>query len=145
MNRKTFWVLLGGLNILVFGTGQLAALPKCPDSPNCVSSQAERESQRVAGFIYSGPSQQVLSQLQTCVGQLSGAKLESGSDSGLHFTFTTRWIRFVDDVHFELDESNHIVHVRSASRLGYGDFGTNRKRVERIRAQCLPEMTQIAP
>ena len=40
-------------------------------------------------------------------------------------------MRYRDDVEFEVDGDT--VHVRSASRLGYGDFGVNRKRVEALR------------
>jgi uncharacterized protein (DUF1499 family) len=34
-----------------------------------------------------------------------------------------------------LDKDAGIIHIRSASRVGYGDFGVNRKRVEMLRAQ----------
>ena len=42
---------------------------------------------------------------------------------------------FVDDVEIRLDESTGKIHIRSASREGYGDLGANRKRIEAIRAQ----------
>lgn len=44
--------------------------------------------------------------------------------------------RFVDDVEFYFPETTSkeiIIHVRSASRIGYSDFGVNRKRIEDIR------------
>ena len=51
----------------------------------------------------------------------------------------TSWIssrgRFVDDVEFHLDPSGRVIQVRSASRLGHSDLGTNRRRVEAIRQQ----------
>lgn len=40
--------------------------------------------------------------------------------------------RFVDDIEFLLDTDSNIIHIRSASRTGYRDFGVNRRRVERI-------------
>jgi uncharacterized protein (DUF1499 family) len=43
--------------------------------------------------------------------------------------------RFVDDVEFSFDDSAKLVHIRSASRLGKGDLGVNRKRLETIRAK----------
>ena len=46
----------------------------------------------------------------------------------------TRLLRFTDDVEFSLDEAAGVIHVRSASRLGYGDRGVNRARVEAIRS-----------
>ena len=41
--------------------------------------------------------------------------------------------RFVDDVEFTLSIENKIFQVRSSSRVGYSDFGVNRRRIERIR------------
>ena len=39
---------------------------------------------------------------------------------------------FVDDVEFEFDDVTKRIHFRSASRLGYYDFGVNRRRMETI-------------
>jgi len=41
--------------------------------------------------------------------------------------------KFVDDVELR-DAGKGVVHIRSASRVGYSDRGENKKRVERIRA-----------
>jgi uncharacterized protein (DUF1499 family) len=46
--------------------------------------------------------------------------------------FSSKVMRFVDDVEFRKGEMQ--VHVRSSSRVGYGDMGVNRKRVEELRA-----------
>ena len=51
----------------------------------------------------------------------------------LRAEFTSRVLRFVDDVEFWLGEAG-LIHVRSASRLGHSDFGVNRARVEHLRA-----------
>ena len=41
-------------------------------------------------------------------------------------------MKFVDDLElFYNDES--VIHVKSASRLGYSDFSVNRERVEQLR------------
>ena len=37
------------------------------------------------------------------------------------------------DVDVRFDEDEGVAHIRSASRVGYGDLGVNRRRVERIR------------
>ena len=42
--------------------------------------------------------------------------------------------KFVDDAEFWADLPNGVVQVRSASRLGEGDFGVNRERIEALRA-----------
>ena len=61
------------------------------------------------------------------------AKLIEEDDSYLHFEFTSLLLRFVDDVEFLFDEESKTIHFRSASRVGYGDFGVNRRRMEEIR------------
>jgi len=38
-------------------------------------------------------------------------------------------------VAFYFDEENGLIQMKSASRLGYGDGGVNRKRMEEIAAQ----------
>ncbi len=48
----------------------------------------------------------------------------------LSFTFSTRW--FTDDVEFLIAPDEGVVHFRSASRLGWGDKGVNRRRMKRF-------------
>ena len=58
--------------------------------------------------------------------------MASGPDY-LYVQFTTRWLRFVDDVEFYAPADANLIHVRSASRVGRKDFGVNRARIEAIR------------
>ncbi len=44
-------------------------------------------------------------------------------------------MRFRDDVQFRFVEDPGVIHVRSSSRLGISDMGTNRSRVEMLRGQ----------
>ena len=53
----------------------------------------------------------------------------------LHVEFTSAIFRFVDDVEFLFDAGSGTIHMRSASRAGYSDFGVNRRRMEAIRSQ----------
>jgi uncharacterized protein (DUF1499 family) len=46
----------------------------------------------------------------------------------------SRIFRFPDDVEFVFDDAARQIHFRSASRLGYGDRGVNRRRMKEIRA-----------
>ena len=50
------------------------------------------------------------------------------------FPSVSRWMRYVDDVEFWFDPVNMVIQVRSASRLGKGDLGVNRARIESLRA-----------
>jgi uncharacterized protein (DUF1499 family) len=63
----------------------------------------------------------------------------------VHAKFTSRLFRFVDDVEFCIDDDLRIIHVRSSSRVGYFDFGVNRRRIERIRAKLAMLTTSKSP
>ncbi len=62
------------------------------------------------------------------------------TDSYLHVEFTSRWMRFTDDLEFQLVADQGVIHVRSASRIGYSDLGANRDRVEKIRQHLAAEI-----
>lgn len=95
--------------------GQLA---QCPDSPNCVSSQANP----LDKGHYIEPLQCTVKPEQEKV-----VIMKSGPDY-IHTEFTSKLMRFVDDMEFSFPREP-LIDIRSASRLGYGDFGTNRKRI----------------
>jgi uncharacterized protein (DUF1499 family) len=48
-------------------------------------------------------------------------------------TISSMILRFIDDVEFYFDEATGFIEFRSASRLGYGDAGANRQRMETFR------------
>jgi len=54
------------------------------------------------------------------------------NDTYLHVECKSAMMGFVDDVEFYFPQEK-VIHVRSASRLGYSDLGVNRKRVEQLR------------
>jgi uncharacterized protein (DUF1499 family) len=110
--------------------GQLAG---CPDSPNCVSSQAERQEQKVEPLRYSGPAEEAKLRLRVAIDGLPGTKVMQDDRIYLHAQFKTFVFGFIDDVEFLIDDAQKVIHVRSASRIGYSDLGTNRRRVETIR------------
>lgn len=103
-------------------------LAGCPDSPNCVCSFEQRDSHRVA------PLATDMAAVRRAIAQMPRVQIITDNGSYLHAEFTSRLMGYVDDVEFLEDAGNGIVHVRSASRLGYSDMGVNRSRVEEIRA-----------
>lgn len=62
-----------------------------------------------------------------------GGKIISRSGPYLHAEFRSKWFRFVDDLECIYNEAEGKIDIRSAARLGYSDFGENRKRVENLR------------
>jgi uncharacterized protein (DUF1499 family) len=108
-------------------------LADCPNSPNCVSTRAADEAHRIAPLTYSGDAAAAWEQLRTVIAAQPRARVVTATDSYLHAEFRSLVFRFVDDVEFLLDPGAGAIHFRSASRVGYSDFGVNRRRMERIR------------
>ena len=106
---------------------QNGRLTACPESPNCVSSF---ESDAEHGIQ---PLQASLRQVEQVLLGLDEANIVESGDGYLYAEFTSRLMRYVDDVEFLEDSTAGVIHVRSASRLGYSDLGANRKRIENIR------------
>ncbi len=111
----------------------------CPDSPNCVSSMAEDKSHFIEPLKYEGMSgedafQRILTILEA-EPRCRVITAEEDSPAYIHAEYRSRIFRFVDDVEFLLVPKDQLIHVKSASRLGYSDMGVNRKRVEHLRAK----------
>lgn len=103
-------------------------LAPCPSSPNCVSTQASPEDGEhyFAPVAYDGTLDDVAEVLTT---ELGCDLLHPGPDY-LHAACSTRSGLFTDDLHVLLIDGQ--LHLRSASRLGYGDLGVNRRRADRL-------------
>ena len=104
-------------------------LAPCPKKPNCVSSMASGR-QRIEP-IANGETQ--WQRLPTVLGEFPGIRIVARDSDYLRAEARTPVLRFVDDVEFQYSPEENVIHVRSASRLGYSDFGANRKRLESIR------------
>ena len=110
-------------------------LAPCPDSPNCVSSQAEDEKHRVEPLRYESSRAEAKAKLLDVIRSMKRARIVVEEDDYIHAEFKSALWRFIDDVEFYLVHESKIIHVRSASRVGRSDLGGNRKRIERIRKQ----------
>ena len=108
-------------------------LKPAPPTPNCVNSQSAGGYAGIAPFAYSGDGKLALARLHALVAAMPAGKVIEFRADYIYAEFTSKWLGFVDDVEFYLDEKAGVIHVRSASRLGRKDFGVNRQRVEEIR------------
>jgi len=103
----------------------------CPDKPNCVSSQAGADDDIHAIAPLSSADWQALQQAIAA----AGGDIVQDDGHYLHATFSSSLFRFVDDLEALRVDAAGVIHIRSASRVGYSDLGVNRKRVEAIRAK----------
>lgn len=102
---------------------------------HCVSSQEPGTKYFVEPLRYSGSREQARETLQRIVDGMPGAHVQTAAPDYLHATFTSRWMRYVDDLELLFPATDGLVQVRSSSRLGYSDFGVNRARVEALRTR----------
>lgn len=109
-------------------------LSPCPDKPNCVSSEsAPSDSHSVAALgITPTMGDEPLLKVKEAV-ELLGGDVNFSDKQYMASTFTSEIFGFVDDVEFRVDQGSGLLHVRSASRVGYSDLNANRTRVEQIR------------
>ncbi len=153
------WLLIGVALLVVLAVlaGQLGLLQgKAPanlgvrdgklkppaKTPNSVTSQAAlypdhpmRDFAQIAPLPLRGDGAATLARIKTIVEAMAGARVVKSEPGYLYAQFTTPLMKFVDDVEFWFDPAAGVVQVRSASRVGRGDRGLNRARMEAIRAK----------
>ena len=113
-------------------------------TPNSVTSQAglypdHPQAQRaaIAPLKYTGDGKAAMQKIARILRGMERTEVITEQPGYVYAQCTTRLMRFTDDVEFMLDESAGVIHVRSASRIGHGDRGVNRARVEAIRHQLM--------
>jgi len=112
---------------------------------NSVSSQAalypdhpQRQYAAIAPLALKGDGPATLAKIKAIVEGMEGAKVVKSEPGYLYAQFTTKLMKYVDDVEFWFDPAANVIQVRSASRVGRGDMGVNRKRIEAVRAKLDP-------
>jgi uncharacterized protein (DUF1499 family) len=111
--------------------GQLAP---CPESPNCVNTQAQDAEHQIAPIPLSTSVEAAKVRMLAVIEALPRTKIVVDKGNYLYVEFRTGVMMFTDDVEFCFDAVTASIHFRSASRLGYSDMGLNRRRMEQIRA-----------
>lgn len=106
----------------------------CPSSPNCVTSVGGAD-HFVAPLHYQDARERAKARLQTILRARPRTTIVEDEEFYLRAECTSLVFRFVDDLEFWFDERAPVIHVRSASRVGYSDLGVNRRRVETIRSR----------
>lgn len=134
--KKTLSAAIAGATLLLtFGCAQGDASvtdksrTPCGDKPNCVSTLDTRDAFRVEPFeLAQGVS---LAPVLEVALSMPGTRLGTQEPGYARVESVSKIMRFVDDLELRVD-GNQLI-VRSESRVGYSDFGVNRKRVETLR------------
>ena len=114
-----------------------------PRSPNhwLVAPEGFAVKPDAAAPVFAVPATALRDAFKVVLRQTPGAAIATEADDGLHVVYTSAVFGFKDDIHvrvFPLSPQQSTLALYLASRVGYWDFGTNRRRVEdlisRIRA-----------
>lgn len=110
----------------------MTALPECGWLPNCVNTQSGKGVQSAAPLAADESRWQAL---KKWLGQQADWQIVSEEQNFMQLTVTTPTVGFTDDVQLLFIPSQQLIQVRSSSRLGLSDMGTNGRRVEALRQQ----------
>jgi len=153
---KWFVIVVVLLIVVALAAGQLGLLQGTPPTDlgvrdgklkppsmteNSVTSQAalypdhpQRKYADIAPLALKGDGPATLAKIKAIVDSMDGAKVIKSEPGYLYAQFTSKLMKFVDDVEFWFDPAANAIQVRSASRVGRGDLGVNRKRIEAVRS-----------
>ncbi len=96
-------------------------LAPCPSSPNCVCSEVDTpEEKKVSPLPLSS-----WDGLPAVISDMGGV-IVTNEPAYIAATFTSSTFKFVDDIEFR--RGDDVIHLRSASRVGYSDRGVNKAR-----------------
>lgn len=108
----------------------------CDSGPHCVSS-LQREPAKDARYLppipYTGSPEDAQRRLLEVLAALPRVRIAEVEPGHVHALFVSPLLRFKDDADFFLPPGEAVIHFRSSSRIGYYDFGVNRRRIERVR------------
>ncbi len=110
------------------------SLLKCPNRPNCVCSEQKDDAKHYINPItlYENDTVDNLSVLKNAVQEMGGS-IQLENDNYFASSFSSDIFGFVDDLEVRIDTSQKVIHIRSASRVGYSDRGVNKNRVELLK------------
>lgn len=119
---------------------QPVRLPACPDRPNCVITQAEgavRDGQYIEPLPFTGEAAPAMRRLAVALSALPGCTVVEMDGLTVRAQCRGKVFGFIDDVVCVADPEASVVHLRSAARSGWWDFGVNRDRAEQLRRRFL--------
>jgi uncharacterized protein (DUF1499 family) len=118
----------------------------CPKSRACVSSQETDPELRVEPLKFTSEWRDARMDLIAAINSFAGVRIVSSHRNYLRAEFPSKAMKNndgnefyfaarmgMDDLEFYFDQSERVIHMRSASRLGLLDLGENRERVEALR------------
>lgn len=104
----------------------------CPNKDNCRSSDDLRDKFYIEPIV--DIENRVWEKIPAVMDSLPRVKVQEINEDYMYFTQSSALFGFVDDISFHRRPESSEIAVRSASRLGYRDFGVNAERIEKVRS-----------
>ncbi len=112
-------------------------LPPCRIWPNCVSSMASGRLHYIEPTYYNISLSEAVKKVKDVLTSIDRAEIIAERDDYLHFEIRSFVAGFIDNLEFYFDDTKKVLHYRSAARSGFYDFGVNRRRLKRIKADLI--------
>ena len=106
-------------------------LAPCKSKPNCVSSFDKRDSHYIGSLDLKKSETEIIDTIIILLKERTDVEVVKVEEGYIHAIFTTKLMKFKDDVEFLVKKNT--IHFRSESRVGYSDWGVNRKRIEEFK------------
>ncbi|MEH6586284.1 MAG: DUF1499 domain-containing protein [Halioglobus sp.] len=119
-----------------------ASLPPCGAFPNCVNSHSGKGGSAIEPLLATVQQWQAF---KRWLATQDNWTIEVEQADFVQAVVKTPLMRFRDDVQLQYSPQTGVIQVRSSSRLGIGDMGANRDRVESLRARLAGQATASAP
>ena len=110
----------------------MKTLPECGSRPNCVNSQSGMGVHAIEPLMANAEQWQ---KLKSWIARQKDWDITIDDGYFVQAVVKTPVMRFRDDVQLLFIPDLQLIHVRSSSRLGLSDLGTNARRVETLRDQ----------
>ncbi len=136
MQKIPAWIMAGTLMVMsscAITRGMAENDMSCPDAPKCVSSQVSDPRHFIDPFTFHDQPNDAMRRLKEALLTEKRVTIIKEQPAYLRAEVRSLIFRFVDDVEFTLLPEEGVIQVRSSARVGYSDFGVNRRRIERIR------------
>ncbi len=124
---------------------QVMELLRRGSGPNVAATADTATDPRLRPHVYSLHPVDLAHAVVDAVDSLPRWEVQAGRDGVIWATRHTRVLRFVDDIYLLLVPSHDstVVYARSASRVGKGDFGQNRRNLAELWAALDRQVAKV--
>lgn len=114
------------------GLGKIAP---CSGPPACFSSEASIGPKRIEPFVLTVSPAEAWAVVLEVVAAMPRTTIVAYNDRALHAEVRTPIFRFIDDLELRLRPEKGKIDVRASARVGVGDMGVNKRRINTLRSE----------